>query len=90
MIQNPSSTAATVRALFFAGYRDLVGVPETQISIPGTLTVAEFVRLLRERGAPFSQLPADPAVAVNREVAAPDTRVRGGDEVAFLPPVAGG
>ena len=31
-----------------------------------------------------------PPAAVNREYAGPDTVLREGDEVAFLPPVAGG
>jgi sulfur-carrier protein len=80
----------TVRALFFARYRDLVGEGEVELPLADSLTVAELVRDLRERGEPFSRLPPDPAVAVNREVARPDTPVRPGDEVAFLPPVAGG
>jgi molybdopterin converting factor small subunit len=31
-----------------------------------------------------------PPAAVNREYTGPDTRLAEGDEVAFLPPVAGG
>jgi molybdopterin converting factor small subunit len=31
-----------------------------------------------------------PPAAVNREYAAADTLLRDGDEIAFLPPVAGG
>ena len=80
----------TVRALFFARYRDLVGTGEMDVPISGPLSVGDFVRRLRERGEPFSLLPADPAVAVNREVVSGDALVRPGDEVAFLPPVAGG
>ena len=36
------------------------------------------------------RLPAEPAVAVNRTYAMHDERLRAGDEVAFIPPVAGG
>ena len=43
-----------------------------------------------ERGEPFASLPAGLAVAVNREFASPDTPLQDGDEVAFIPPVAGG
>jgi sulfur-carrier protein len=90
MEHSAPSTTATVRTLFFARYRELLGSSEVEVSIPGPMTVSEFVELLRGRGEPFSLLPAEPAVAVNREVARRDSLVRSGDEVAFLPPVAGG
>jgi molybdopterin converting factor small subunit len=35
-------------------------------------------------------LPATPAVAVNMTYAALETQLQHGDEVAFIPPVAGG
>lgn len=80
----------SVKALFFARYRDLIGEREVDLPVSGPLSVGELVRELRSRGAPYSELPSDPAVAVNRRVAASDTPVEPGDEVAFLPPVAGG
>lgn len=80
----------TVKALFFARYRDLIGEREVDLPVSGPISVGELVRTLRSRGAPYSELPADPAVAVNRRVADADTPVEPGDEVAFLPPVAGG
>lgn len=79
-----------VRALFFARYRDLVGEDELRLPLARPQAVADLVRDLRARGEPWSRLPAEPAVAVNREVARTDTLVRPGDEIAFLPPVAGG
>jgi molybdopterin converting factor subunit 1 len=79
-----------VRALFFARYRDLLGTSDLEVELDRPVPVREFVDALRERGEPFSRLPSDAAVAVNRKVAGPDRPVRPGDEVAFLPPVAGG
>lgn len=79
-----------VRTLFFARYREILGTAELRVDLAEPLPVEAFVRLIRERGEPFSSLPADASVAVNRTVATPDTPVRAGDEVAFLPPVAGG
>ncbi len=49
--------------------------------------------LLRARGSAWTQeLAADRAVciAVNQEMAEPETVLRDGDEVAFFPPVTGG
>jgi molybdopterin converting factor small subunit len=38
----------------------------------------------------FGRFPSIPPAAVNREYVGSDTVLRDGDEVAFLPPVAGG
>jgi molybdopterin converting factor small subunit len=35
-------------------------------------------------------LPPTPLVAINQEYAAPNTVIRAGDEIALIPPVAGG
>jgi molybdopterin converting factor subunit 1 len=82
--------AIAVRTLFFAAYRDLVGAAEIPVELPEGSTVADLVENLRGRGHPFSSLPREPAVAVNRTYAGPGERLGGGDEVAFIPPVAGG
>lgn len=79
-----------VRAIFFASYRDLVGTPSLELRLRDGATVADLVGELRGRGAPFDRLPGDPAVAVNREYSLANTPLSGGDEVAFIPPVAGG
>ena len=79
-----------VHALFFASYRDLVGAGELSLEVPDGCTVSELVRDLRGRGRPFDRLPEDPAVAVNQCYSAAATRLSPDDEVAFIPPVAGG
>ncbi|MEJ2538648.1 MAG: molybdopterin converting factor subunit 1 [Gemmatimonadota bacterium] len=76
--------------LFFASYRDLVGTPRLRLTLPAEATVGDLVSLVRARDGGFSRLPERPAVAVNQEVARPGRPLRQGDEVAFLPPVAGG
>ena len=79
-----------VRALFFASYRDLVGTEQLAVNLPTSATVADLVERLRAPGEPGSRLPERPAVAVNRRYAKPATPLADGDEVAFIPPVAGG
>lgn len=79
-----------VRTLFFASYRDLVGASTLELRLPEGSTVSDLVGRIRERGGGYGSLPADPAVAVNREYASSDVALRDGDEVAFIPPVAGG
>jgi molybdopterin converting factor subunit 1 len=80
----------SVQALFFAAYRDLLGTKAVSVDLPDGATVADLGAELRGRGAPFDALPAEPAVAVNRTYALHDEPLSAGDEVAFIPPVAGG
>lgn len=75
--------------LFFALYRDLAGTDRKVIMAPQGVTVAELVRFVRALPG-LDWLPAEPVVAVNQEYAAPDLVLKYADEVAFLPPVAGG
>jgi molybdopterin converting factor subunit 1 len=79
-----------VRTLFFAAYRDALGTGSLDLELPDGSTVAQLVARLRARGTPFDQLPPTPAIAVNRTLVRSDVRLAAGDEIAFLPPVAGG
>lgn len=80
----------SVHTLFFAAYRDLLGTSELTVELEEGATVADLVAALRARGAPFDGLPTEPAVAVNRSYAHMAESLDPGDEVAFIPPVAGG
>lgn len=80
----------TIQVLLFASYREMAGVPELRLTLPPGSRVHDLVALLRARGGGLSSLPEDPPVAVNRSYVSPDTPLQEGDEVALLPPVAGG
>ncbi|MDE0073441.1 MAG: molybdopterin converting factor subunit 1 [Gammaproteobacteria bacterium] len=79
-----------VQARFFAAYRELTGASRAEVDLPEGATVADLIDTLRGRGPSFGVLPPRPAVAVNLEYAPPETELSDGDEVAFIPPVAGG
>jgi molybdopterin converting factor subunit 1 len=79
-----------VRALFFASYREIMGGAEFDVDLPDGATVSDLIALLRGRDDAASVLPTDPAVAVNRSYCASDALLTEGDEVAVIPPVAGG
>lgn len=79
-----------VNALFFASYKDVVGTGRLSVELTEGATVADLIESLRSRGAPYDRLPAEPAVAVNRAYASFDEPLGPNDEVAFIPPVAGG
>lgn len=83
-------TPATVQVRFFASYAELVGRSATAVSVTLPATVGDVVRLVRE-GLPGARaLPERPLAAVNLKHVKLDAPVRDGDEVAFLPPIAGG
>jgi molybdopterin synthase catalytic subunit len=79
-----------VRVLFFALYRDLAGTPDLEIDVPAGATARDAVRALRERDDSYGRLPEAPAIAVNEEYANLDAVLTDGDELALIPPVAGG
>lgn len=78
-----------VKLLFFALYRDLAGAEQLDVDLPAGATANDLVAELRMKQG-LDRLPARPALAVNRTWAALSTVLRDGDEVALLPPVAGG
>ncbi len=79
-----------VRSLFFAQYRDIAGAEELPVELPEGASVGDLVSALRGRVGGLASLPAKPVVAVNMDYAPLATRLSEGDEVAFIPPVAGG
>ena len=73
----------------FASYADALGSVSVEVDVPDDPTTDDVVAgVLALPGA--SQLPARPLVAVNHRYARPATRLKPGDEVALIPPVAGG
>lgn len=78
-----------VRVLFFALYRDLAGTDGFDLELPAGATVSTLLGAVRGRGR-LDRMPPDPAVAVNQTYATRDHPLAEGDEIALLPPVAGG
>ena len=80
----------SVTVLLFASYADALGRSSVELPVgEAGATVREIVAGLG-RLAGAGKLPASPMVAVNQRYASYDLLVRAGDEVAVIPPVAGG
>ena len=77
------------RVLLFARYAELFGAPEVSVTLDDGATVAELITALRELPGGGS-LPDVPFVAVNLEQSQTGRRLMPGDELAILPPLAGG
>ena len=79
----------TVTVRLFAFYADKFGRSTLDLDLPAGSTVQSALTLLSAMpGA--SVLPATPLVAVNRTYASARTNLSHGDELALIPPVAGG
>ena len=80
---------SVVTVQLFASYADQVGKPTIEVPLsPGDM-VSDLLRNLRALPA-ASTLPSNARVAVNQRFAGDTTLVHSGDEVALIPPVAGG
>ena len=79
--------------LYFAQLRETLGLDKETVDIPDMATVDGLVNELRARGGVWADaLSAGKRwrVAVNQDMAAADTPLKAGDEVAIFPPVTGG
>ena len=79
-----------IRLLFFALYRDIAGTGSLEYDLPRGATAADLLERVRGQGGGFARLPAQPVVAINLEYAPLDSTLADGDEVALIPPGAGG
>lgn len=76
-----------MQILLFASWGDALGA-SLSLDLPAGSTVKELVDTLRRR-VPHRELP-QPMVAVNQRYAKWDQVILPDDEVAIIPPVAGG
>ena len=83
-----------VKVLFFAGLREQLGTAALELDLPPGIATLGALRVhLRSRGGAYEDALAEKQalrMAVNQEMAQPSAALKGGDEVAFFPPVTGG
>ena len=78
-----------ITVLLFASYADALGNAELDLTLPAGATVSDAIeQVSRLPGA--EQVPRAPLVALNERYASLDQRLSPGDELALIPPVAGG
>jgi len=78
-----------IRVRLFAMYAEAFGRDELALDLPAGATAGDaLAAVLREPAA--ERLPPRPAIAVNLRYARPEAALQDGDEVALIPPVAGG
>ena len=78
----------TVTVLLFASYAEQLGRSSMTLELPEGSRVDEAVSRVQATAA--GRLPPKPMVAVNQSYARGSDILRAGDELAIIPPVAGG
>lgn len=79
----------TITTLLFASYADALGVESMSLDLPEGATVDDALERLRTLPG-GDRLPPQPLVAINLSYVRTDSQLAAGDELAVIPPVAGG
>jgi molybdopterin converting factor small subunit len=79
----------TVQVLLFARFAEILGTERLTLELPRAATLQSVLDRLRAMPG-GDALPARPLLARNQAQAPAETPLEDGDEVAVLPPLAGG
>lgn len=80
----------TVTCRLFGRYAEVLGVEVVTLELSGGATATDAIAALRSRLARGDLLPERPLIAINQHHALPNAALADGDELALLPPLAGG
>lgn len=75
---------------YFASLREVVGLSEETVSVPEGTNAADARARLLERYPRLENALARAVCAINHQYVPPETALKEGDEVVFIPPVGGG
>jgi molybdopterin converting factor small subunit len=84
------NSLARIKVVYFAGARDVVERQTEFIETDAKSTAAAVLRRLVKLHPGLQPMTKSLRLSVNQEIADPGDRVKDGDEVGVLPPVAGG
>jgi len=79
-----------LRVLYFAVFREKIGREDDTLSLPDGARVRDAIAALAAQHPPIARLAGRFRVAVNQEFSDDDRALADGDELALIPPVAGG
>lgn len=89
-VSAPPDATIHVTLKLFAQYAELLGAAAIPLELPRGATAADAIAAVRRTSTNGHLLPERPLVAVNLAHVLPDQRLTDGDELALLPPLAGG
>ncbi|HEV8047205.1 MAG TPA: molybdenum cofactor biosynthesis protein MoaE [Terriglobales bacterium] len=79
-----------VRILFFGMLKDMAGRGCDLLTLPEHATLDDVVFHYEKITPKLREIAPSIAISINQEFAPPDSPLKEGDEIAFLPPVSGG
>jgi molybdopterin converting factor subunit 1 len=79
-----------VKLLFFAVLRDIAGANEAELDVDEGTRAIDVWSQLRAKHRELAGYEQPPLTAVNESYVDADALLRDGDELVFIPPVAGG
>lgn len=79
-----------IQVLYFAVFRERIGRDEEPLELPAGARVTDAIAALAARHAAIEALRGKFRVALNQDFAPDDRALADGDELALIPPVAGG
>jgi molybdopterin converting factor subunit 1 len=79
-----------VEVLYFAVLRERIRLDQETVELPAGASVADARAAIAARHPSVAAFLGQVQIAVNRAIAGDASTLREGDELAFLPPVAGG
>ncbi|MDA4123492.1 MAG: molybdopterin converting factor subunit 1 [Thaumarchaeota archaeon] len=79
-----------VKVLYFGQTKDAAGRAEEEYHLTESMTLEALVDKAGAEHANLSKMRASMQVALNEEIASGKERLKDGDVVALIPPVAGG
>jgi len=79
-----------VRILFFAVLREIAGRDEDLLQLPDGTRAGDVWQSLRAEHTALRDYDPPPLIAVNENYVGPEEILSDGDELVFIPPVAGG
>lgn len=79
-----------VQCRLFGRYAELTGCDQLTLVLTEGATVTDALSAVRAQVSQAARLPDRPLAAINRKHVQPDAVLNDGDELAILPPLAGG
>ncbi len=79
-----------VKVLYFGQTRDASGRGEEEFSLADRASLQALLALAKTKHGKLEKFDESMQIALNEEIAKGDELLKDGDEVALIPPVAGG
>jgi len=80
----------TVHVQFFSHLRDAAGISEFDLELPDSSTVADLLHQLYARTPALRSWDSSVLIGVDVEFVGRNYLLRGGEQIAIMPPVQGG